>query len=226
MAQIFYLRCSTDEQAESGLGLEAQRAAIVKAVGEPDATFSDEGLSGSNPRRPGLLGALEALHAGDTLIVARRDRLARDTYLALWIEKEAKRRGAAIISAAGEGNGDDPAAQLMRTLVDAFATYERQMIGARTAAAFAVKRQKGEKCGGAHVPFGYRLNADGQTLAEDPNEQRVLSLIQRLREEGESLRAIGAHLKAKGYTSRKGTTAWHPQTLKQIIDRQAYKVAS
>ena len=218
---IGYLRCSTDEQAESGLGLEAQRAAIVKAVGEPDATYSDEGMSGSNPRRPGLLGALQALRAGDTLIVAKRDRLARDVYLAAWIAKECKRRGARIVSAAGEGTDDDgPASVLMGHLIDAFAEYERAIIGARTSAALQVKRSQGLKTGG-DVPFGYRLAEDGRTLAEDADEQRVLSLIRRLREEGESLRAIGVHLKANGHTSRKGATTWHPQTIKQLLVRTA-----
>jgi len=213
------LRVSTDEQATSGLGLDAQRAAIRKAFGEPDAVYADEGISGSNPRRPGLLGALESLKRGDVLAVAKRDRLARDTFLALWIEKECKKRGASVLSAAGEGNGNDPAAQLMRTLVAAFATYERQLIGARTAAALQAKRARGQKTGG-DVPFGYHLEDDGTTLTADPDEQRVLSLIQRLRAEGESLRAISDHLAKRGYTNKKGA-AWHPQSIKRLLDRAA-----
>ena len=220
MAHIAYTRVSTDEQAQSGLGLEAQRAAIVKAAGEPDATFSDEGLSGSNPRRPGLLGALEALQAGDVLIVAKRDRLARDTYLALWIEREARRRGASITSAAGEGNGDDPAAQLMRTLVDAFATYERQMIGARTAAPMQAKKQRGEYWGGG-IPFGYELAADGRTLLEQADEQKALTLVAELKGRGWTLRQIGAELERRGITTKRGGTAWNPKTVSALVKRAA-----
>jgi site-specific DNA recombinase len=221
MATIAYLRVSTGEQAESGLGLEAQLSAIESAVGAPSAIYRDEGYSGSDPRRTGLLAALEALKAGDVLAVAKRDRLARDTFLALWIEKEAKRRGARIVSAAGEGTeSDDPAAILMRTLVDAFATYERQVIGARTAAALAAKRRRGEKTGG-DVPFGYQLAEDGKTLVEDADEQRVIALVNELRERGWSLRQIGTELEERGVTTKTGKKTWSHTTVRKILLREA-----
>jgi len=121
-----YLRVSTQEQAESGLGLEAQVAAITKAFGEPGAVYSDEGISGSKADRPALGELLDSLQPGDVVAVAKRDRLARDLFLTLWVEKEAKKAGARIVSAAGEGTeNDDPASGLMRHMVDAFAEYER-----------------------------------------------------------------------------------------------------
>ena len=157
MAIIAYIRVSTDEQARSGLGLDAQLDAITKAVGIVQSVYRDEGYSGSNPKRPALHQALNALDKGDILAVAKRDRLSRDMMLALWIEKEAKRRGASIVSAAGEGTeSEEPTAVLMRRIVDAFAEYEKNIIGARTAAALEQKRERGEKTGG-NVPFGYRF---------------------------------------------------------------------
>jgi len=157
MAVIAYLRVSTDDQVQSGLGLDAQLEAIEKAIGPPDVTFCDEGLSGSNPNRAGLLGALEALKSGDTLAVAKRDRLARDAFLSAWIEKETKKRGARVVSAAGEGtDNEDPASVLMRRMVDAFAEYERGLIASRTASALEQKRKRGEKTGGV-VPLGYAV---------------------------------------------------------------------
>ena len=171
--RIAYLRVSTEEQARSGLGLEAQREAIVTHQSELDEVFTDDGYSGSDPNRPALHQAIDALDEGDVLVVAKRDRLARDVYFSAWIEKEVKRRGARIISAAGEGtDNDDPSNVLMRTIVDAFAEYERNLISARTAAAMAQKRKRGEKTGG-DVPFGYRL-LDGGRLAVEPEEQKVL----------------------------------------------------
>lgn len=218
---IAYRRVSTDEQAESGLGLEAQAAAIRQAVGEPDAWYGDEGVSGKEPNRPGLLAALEALKAGDVLVVAKRDRLARDTFLALWCEKEAKRRGARILSAAGEGtSGEDPAAVLMRTLVDAFATYERQLIGARTAAALKAKRDRGEKTGGTR-PYGFRLAADGRSLEADPSEQQALELVRELRTRGRSFRAIGAELEARGIPTTTGKVTWTHTAVRKLVGRQA-----
>jgi len=214
---LAYLRVSTEEQARSGLGLDAQRDAIESRLGAPARVFIDDGYSGSDAKRSALLEALEALSEGDVLAVAKRDRLARDVYLSAWIEKEAKRRGARVASAAGEGtDSDDPASVLMRTIVDAFAEYERNLIKARTAAALAQKRKRGEKTGG-DVPFGYRLAADGVHLEADPDEQAVVELIRQLQEEGESLRQIGAELERRGVLTRRGKGRWHPQVIKQVL---------
>ncbi len=220
MATLAYLRVSTDEQAQSGLGLEAQLAAIRRAAGEPTAVYSDEGCSGGDPKRPGLLSCLEALRAGDTLVVAKRDRLARDTFLALWVEKEAKRRRARIVSAAGEGtDSDDPAAVLMRTLVDAFAQYERAIIGARTSSALKAKRARGQKTGG-YVPFGFRLAEDGRTLVADAAEKAVIAQVRQMRADGWTLRAIAADLEARGVLTKQGRARWHAEGVAAIL-RQA-----
>ena len=217
---VAYLRVSTDEQVESGLGLDAQLESIEKAIGTPDKVFRDEGYSGSKANRPALLEALESLKEGDILAVAKRDRLARDTFLALWIEKEAKKRKASIISAAGEGNGDDPAAVLMRTLVDAFATYERQLIGLRTSAALAQKRKKGEKTGG-DCPFGFALDPDGIHLKPNQDEQRAVSIIIELKDRGYTLRQICAELEARGIKTKQGNSTWQPRVISRILDRAA-----
>ena len=193
-----YLRVSTDDQAESGLGLDAQLEAITKTYGTPDKVYRDEGFSGADPKRPGLIDALDALRHGDALAVAKRDRLARDVMLSGWIRKEVSKHGAEILSAAGEGTGaDDPASVLMGQIIDAFAEYERGVIATRTKSAMDQKRQRGEYLGGK-VPFGYQLDESGRYLVDDPDEQRVIALIGDLRLDGLSLRQIGRELESRG----------------------------
>jgi DNA invertase Pin-like site-specific DNA recombinase len=143
-----YRRVSTQEQAGSGLGLDAQQTAIqavARRMGLPLAeTFTDAGVSGGLPleQRPGLLAALDALKKGDVLLVAKRDRLGRDVLNVAMFERLAERKGARIVSAAGEGTDqNDPTSRLMRQIVDSFAEYERAIIRARTRAALAVKRR-------------------------------------------------------------------------------------
>lgn len=225
MATIGYARVSTDQQTDSGLGMAAQLTAIEKAAGGPVMVYTDEGYSGSNPNRPGLLGALEALGEGDTLVVAKRDRLARDMMLACWIAKEVKRKGARVVSAAGEGTeSDGPAAVLMGQMIDAFAQYERSIIGARTKAALRAKRAKGEKTGGC-VPFGWRVLEDGRTLVEDEDEQRVVALVIQLKSQGWSLRKIGAELESRGTRTKRGGEKWNPETVKNVLILAAKKAA-
>lgn len=219
-AAIAYTRVSTDEQTASGLGLDAQRAAIATAAArlglEIRETFSDEGISGSAgiEKRPGLLAAVESLRAGDVLLVAKRDRIARDCLLAAWVEKEAARIGARIVSAAGEGSeSDDPTAVLMRRIVDAFAEYERRVIAARTTAALARKKAAGKVAGTA--PFGFSADADG-TLVPVPAELDALARMADLRESGLSFRAVAATLTAEGFRNRRGS-AWNAASIRSIL---------
>jgi len=213
---IAYLRRSKDD--ETGLSFAAQLAAITKAYGSPDAVYRDEGISGARADRPGLLAALEALGKGDTLAVAKRDRLARDAMLGAWLDLEAAKRGASIVSAAGEGNGDDPADKLMRRMIDAFAEYERAIIAARTRAALAQKRARGEKTGG-QVPYGYRLGSNGRTLVEESAEQEVITKCARWRSRRRTWRWIARRLDQLGIPAREG--GWHHTKVARIVTRAA-----
>ena len=216
---VGYVRVSTDEQA---IGPVAQRASLeawCTAQGaELVAVAEDIGISGGAPldKRPGLLAAVAALseHGAAVLLVAKRDRLARDTLAAAMAERLDERAGARILTADGSCNADGPEGLLLRRMVDAFAEYERALIRARTRAALAVKRGRGEKTGGA-VPYGYQLDADGVHLVADDAEQRVVALVRELRAEGLSLRAIGARLTARGMVPRSGGS-WQAQTVARI----------
>jgi DNA invertase Pin-like site-specific DNA recombinase len=69
---VGYARCSTDQQ-----DLTAQRNALRGLGVEAERIYVDHGLTGTNRERPGLREALAACRAGDTLVVAKLDRLAR-----------------------------------------------------------------------------------------------------------------------------------------------------
>lgn len=217
---VAYIRVSTSEQHN---GPEAQRAEIqrwAKREGvEVVAWFEDIGVSGGAEldKRPALLDALASLEGVGALVVAKRDRLARDVMVSAMVERLAGRKGVSIVSAAGEGTGDSPADLLMRRMVDAFAEYERQLIKARTRAALAVKRSKGERVG--QVPFGFRLAPDGVALEADPKEQRVISLVTQLRADGLSIRAIAARLNDDDVPAR--GKRWHPTTVSRLLKRAA-----
>jgi len=215
MAQIGYIRVSTDEQATSGLGLEAQIAAI-HAVCPSASIYADEGVSSTKLDRKGLYEALQALSEGDELVVAKRDRLARDPMHMGWIELECRKRGARVVSIAGEGTeNDDPTSILMRDIIDAFARFERLQIGARTKAALAAKTERGEKTGGT-VPYGWDADADGR-LTPNESEQAVLEAIEDLRDRGWSLRAICAEMEARGIKTKTGKTTWQPKVISRLL---------
>jgi len=196
--------------AEQHLGPEAQRAAIEAwAVREGVCVASwhvDKGVSGGSSLsdRPGLLEAFRALRTlgAGLLLVAKRDRLARDVWVALSIEREVEAAGAALQAADGAGNGRSPEDRFMRTMLDGAAEHVRAVIKARTKAALAVKRAKGQRTGS--VPFGFRVAGDGVHLEPVPEEQEVIRVAQGLRAEGRSLAGVGAELAARGMLSRTG----------------------
>jgi site-specific DNA recombinase len=214
---LAYIRVSTDEQA---ISVEAQRTLIKRWCKTHDvelgAIYEDIGLNGNTPieRRPDLFKAISAPQRGMALVVARRDRLTRDVIVAALAECFARNAGASIVAVDGHGNGDSPAAQLMATIIDTFAAYERAVIVMRTKAALDHKRQKGERIG--NLPYGKTLAPDGIHLEPYPPEQVVIAAARRLRQRGLSHKKIARRLTARGFTSRAGTPFSHIQVRRML----------
>lgn len=223
MRAIGYTRVSTTDQAESGLGIAAQEKAIESAaerLGAPLALVeSDLGISGAKglEDRPALLRAVVELQKGDVLLVAKRDRLGRDPIVVAMIERMVQKRGARVVSAAGEGTeSDDPTAVLMRRIVDAFAEYERLLIGARTKVALAALKAKGVRLG--EVPFGFRA-VEG-SLERHEGEQEIISAVLGARARGLSQRAIVVELQRLGHVSRSGKPLGRCQ-VRRILEKRS-----
>lgn len=217
---VGYVRVSTDEQEH---GPEAQRQAIeawAKANGVKLVVVREDiGVSGAAAldERPGLLAALNDLRArrAGIFVVAKRDRLARDAMTAALLERLAQREGAKIQSADGTGNGDSAEAELLRTMINAFAQYERALIRMRTRSALAVKKKRGERVG--QIPYGFKLAADGRGLEPLAPEQAILGRIKTLRGAGATLQAI-TDLLNKEHVPARGRK-WHLTTVARIAAR-------
>jgi DNA invertase Pin-like site-specific DNA recombinase len=214
---VAYLRCSTDRQ---DLSPGVQREAIERWAATGGVTVvawhEDLGISGGTPleERPGLLAAIEEgrVRGAGILVVARRDRLARDVLTAALVERLCDREGARVLTADGTGNGDGPEAALMRTLLDAFAAYERALIRARTKGALAVLKAKGRRTGG--VPMGHVVDGEGR-LGVHESEAAAVARARELRTQGKSLREIAAVLEVEGHRPR--GKQWHVQTLARMV---------
>lgn len=203
---VAYIRVSTDRQE---LGAEAQRASITKwasSTGQLVIGWHEDHLSGTltADQRPALLGALAAITEFNAavLVVARRDRLARDVVIAAVIERLVERAGARIVSAAGEGSEDPtPGGQLFRVITDAFAQYEVATIRNRTKAALAARKARGLRVGG--IPWGFTADSSGR-LWPAPKEQHTIGRIVELIAVGHTVTEITQTLAREGHTSRGG----------------------
>lgn len=218
---VLYLRVSTTDQADSGLGIEAQRTACHAAATrlglEITGEYVDAGISGSKgiADRPALLSALSAVKRGGVLLVGKRDRVARDMAITIAVESELTRKGARLVSAAGEGSGEDGISGLiLRTITDLQSQIEREMIRTRTRAAMAEKKTRGERVS-RFLPFGYDLAPDGIHLQANEREQRIIAVVRSLRSDGMSLRAIATELDTIAPREGKG---WQANQIKRIVD--------
>src|SRR5882724_6212849 len=218
---IGYVRCSTEEQA---LGPEAQRKALQGYCTSHGivlaAVFEDLGVSGAAEldKRPGLVAALGALAEQDAglLLVHKRDRLARDPMVAGMVTRLVERGGSKVHAAEGVSNGDAPEDVLLRGIIDVFACYERLVIKARTKAALAVKRARGERVG--EIPFGFQLGADGK-LVPRQDEQRIIARVRELRQQRLSIRAIAFRLNEENHPAR--GLRWYATSVHNILRRAA-----
>src|SRR4029077_16175418 len=144
---IAYYRVSTQKQGRSGLGLEAQRAAVLRFVETEQLTvlaeFTEvETGKGSDAldRRPQLAAAMRAAKKqGASIVVAKLDRLSRDV---AFISTLMVRKVPFITAELGAQA--DP---FMLHIYAALAEQERRMISQRTKAALKAARARGRRTG-------------------------------------------------------------------------------
>jgi site-specific DNA recombinase len=215
---VAYLRVSTTREQQE-LGMSAQRAALeswAKREGVEICVWFEEEVSGgaSLEKRPVLLLAISALgdHGAGLLVVQRLDRFSRDPLTAAMAEIQIAKVGGRVVTADGVGNGDDPGSRLMKDVALAAARFERSMIAARTKAALAVKKARGESTG--TPPYGWRLGEDRKTLVPHEGEQETARWLRALRGRGWPYRQVRDEATRMGWMSRAET----PFTLQAVFE--------
>ena len=205
-AYLAYVRVSTDEQAQGGAGIEAQRAAILAEAerrGWREVRFiEDAGYSGKNTRRPGLILALEVLERGEAsgLVVAKMDRLSRSLLDFTTIMATAQREGWALIALDCPVDPSTPAGEAMASIMATFSQLERRLIGQRTKEALAVRRAQGVRLGRP------------RSLPDE-----VVERIATERQAGRSLRAIADTLNRESIATAQGGRQWHASTVRAVL---------
>jgi DNA invertase Pin-like site-specific DNA recombinase len=218
MKFVTYLRVSTDRQGKSGLGLEAQRAAVLDYVagkGEITAEYV-EIESGKKNDRPQLARALtEAKRIGAVLLIAKLDRLARNVaFIANLLEA-----GVEIAAA------DMPEAnRFLLHVMAAVAEHEAQAISDRTRAALAAAKARGVALGWS-IPErageqrqAARKGAERNARKADQHAANVLPVIRQIAARGASLRQIADELNTRGIKTARGGL-WYAATVRNVEAR-------
>ena len=180
---VAYLRVSTNKQGSSGLGLNAQRKAVVDFVdNRPDTNLIEEFVeieSGRKNDRPKLAEAIAYCKKHKAmLLIAKLDRLARNVHFISGLMEA----GIEFVAV------DNPHAnRLMTHLLSAFAEFERECISKRTKEALAQAKARGAV-----------LGKQGSVLAQQ-NKSKAIA-------HAKTMEPIIACLKAEGYSSLRAIT--------------------
>ena len=209
---VAYTRVSTEEQAASGAGLDAQQASIEAEVARRGwtllETYTDAGISGKSvANRPALAVALAAVESGEagTLVVAKLDRLSRSLLDFAELMARAQRNGWNLVALDLGIDLSTPAGEFLASVMASAAQWERRIIGQRTRDALAAKRAA-----------GVRLGRPSQVPVD------VLDRIADARSAGRSLRGIAADLTAAGVPTVRGGGQWSGSTVQAVLASQAY----
>jgi DNA invertase Pin-like site-specific DNA recombinase len=209
MNYIAYYRVSTAGQGKSGLGLEAQQAAVCKWIKDGNllASYTDIESGKRHQNRPQLLAALARCKEEEaTLVIAKLDRLSRNLY---------------FISGLMESGVDfiacdmDKANKFTLHIFAALAEQEREAISTRTVSALKAAKARGTELGNPE----WRQSIAKARAARGPHEEdaKTVALIVTLRGMGNSYPAIARQLNAMPLQTVYGKK-WYPATVrKQIV---------
>jgi DNA invertase Pin-like site-specific DNA recombinase len=220
---ISYLRVSTTRQGQSGLGLEAQRAAIGQFAQAEGFEIIEEYIevesgkgSDALERRPKLAeGLARARRARCSVVVARLDRLSRDV---AFIASLMSRRVPFI--SVELGTDCDPS---MLHLYAALAEKERALISTRTKAALAAKRasEADWKPGNPrNLAEAGALGRAANKLAADAFAANILPIIRELQASSvDTYQGLADALNRRGIRTARGGQ-WHPTTVMNLLNRK------
>lgn len=207
---VLYLRVSTDEQARSGLSLDAQRATcraeaerrgwvvVAELVDEASAKRGSKRIAYEEARQ--LLSEREA----DVLVATRLDRVSRSVVDFAALMAAAHDEGWQVVALDLGLDTSTTTGRMVAHILAAVAEAEREVIGQRTSAALLAKRRRGE-----HV--GRRSTLPPQ----------VIEQVVRLRHEGATFAAIAGRLNADLVPTGQSGRSWHPSTVRAVLHSQA-----
>jgi DNA invertase Pin-like site-specific DNA recombinase len=217
----FSPRPNPDECDSVEKQLERCRAYAVGLGYTTIGEHSDKDLSGGRAdNRPGLQLAIgQACRCKAVLVVYSLSRLARNTRDAIDLAERLNGSGADLAVIQENVNTRSPMGRFIFTLFSALAQLEREQIADRTSTAMLRHQANGRRMTRAdRCPYGWTVDPlDARRLAEDEQEQAIISRMQRERQKGRSLRTIAEGLNVAGLSCRGGR--WTHSTIRSILTR-------
>ena len=218
---IIYVRVSTEEQADNGVSLAAQRDKCESYAHLYDLTvvevIEDRGGSGKTLARDGLQRALTMLKQGEAaaLLVYKLDRLTRSVRdLGVLLDHFPAQTGKpALLSVSEQVDTRTASGRMVLNILTSVAQWERETIVERTTMALRHKKATGAVYG--TTPFGF--DRDGHQLIANEAEQEAIRRMRSQRAAGLSFGKIADDLNGQGIKPKRGVK-WHRSSVKYVIE--------
>jgi len=222
MPAYAYGRVSTDRQ-ENGREGQLQKlldAASRDGIAFADEPYFDEDVSGSVPfnQRPKGKTLWDKLAPGDCVYITKVDRGFRSMSDAAFTLEKWKSIGVRVRIVDLGIDVSSPAGEMFFHLLAAFATFERQIISARTKEALAYRtRQRGVHANAR--PIGWRKlgsKQEGWRLEPDEREREVAEKARELRQSGLGWRRLVVAM-WRGKLHKKNGNHYDQRDIKKLI---------
>lgn len=220
---IAYYRVSTQKQGASGLGMEAQREAVLRFLhggenGLVEEFIETETGKGANAlyKRPQLRAALDACRrTGAKLLIAKLDRLARNVHFITRLMEAAKGNGRNAVKFVACDMPD--ANDLTIHLMAAFAEHEAKRISERTKEALTMAKKRGVVLG-ATGAANLRPNLKGRQADADAFAERLNGQVEGFKLRGLTQRQMVEELNTLGIEAPRGGR-WSQVQLQRVLAR-------
>ena len=213
---------SIDKQIAAG-NLEAHRLGQFDEV-EVVKVYEDIGASGAlgmNERPEGQRALADARRGKlDTLVCYSMDRFTRSAAKGLADFERLEAAGVDVIFIKENIDTSQPSGRLFRTILAAFAEFEREQIRDRTMAASYARAKKGIWPGGM-PPYGYEIDPETGKLVEADIEAPTVRLVFKMRSQGSAILDIKAKLDTMGLVTRRGNP-WHERAIRRLLADDRY----
>lgn len=224
-----YIRVSTDEQAQEGYSLDAQKEMLVNYCISQGwnitKCYEDDGYSGRTAKRPGYIRMLEESDLWDVMLVVKMDRIHRNSRNFMDMMESLSSKGKMFVSSTEALDTTNALGRFVVDMIQRIAQLESEQIGERTYMGMREKAENLEndesdkKTMGFNPPFGYCLN--NGALEAIGSELDVVENIFFQYYDGRTIDEICRNLNEEEFLTRKGNI-WNKFNLSNILHNTVY----
>jgi DNA invertase Pin-like site-specific DNA recombinase len=217
---VAYYRVSTEKQGRSGLGLDAQKAAVEAFRTQSNGVLKAEFIevqSGKDNDRPQIREALKLCRlTNSTLLIAKLDRLSRNVAFLATLQDAGTKFVACDMPEANE---------LYVGIMAVMAQHERKAISERTKSALAVAKARGIQLGNPRLRSGSAATAElarkARSMKANARAVELSEVIEGAKRQGHAtLRQLANYLNSIEYLTPRGKQ-WHANSVRRLRHRIA-----